>query len=153
MSELLPGPTKSECGCSKNCGKFGTPNRWGCVRGCPCPRCVGKRNRKSGLKKQGAARKALGVPGGKFGASNEELWESLFRNECKSGRFVMPAANAYLKIEQQVDANRPDVGDDGRPCRAIIMPFGWGSEGLVMVRLSTWQDLIRPALEAHYGAT
>jgi len=146
----LPGPEKSDCGCG--CGLFGRPNKWGCVRGCTCRRCTGARNRRSGLAKQRTARKRLGVADGKFGSANEELWaDALFRNEVKSGKFVMPAANAYLKIEQQVDANRPTFGDDGRPCRAVIMPFGWGEEGLVMVRLSTWERLIRPAMDAHYG--
>jgi hypothetical protein len=113
---------------------------------------MGHRNRRSGLTKQRTARKALGIPANKFGDSAEERWaDDLFRNEVKSGKQVGPAATAWFKIEKQVDANRPDVGDDGRPCRAVLMPEGM-SDGLVMVRLSTWQTLVRPALEAHYGA-
>lgn len=150
MSDLpLAGPTKAACGCTKQCGRFGTPNRWGCVRGCTCPRCTGRRNRKSGLKKQGQARKALGISGGKFGASNEELWTSLFRNEAKSGKICGPAYTMWQKIEAQVDSNRPTFGDDGRPCRALLMPFGT-SDGLVMMRLSAWEQFVRPAMEAYY---
>lgn len=46
---MLPGPDKRYCPC--NCGTFGTPRKkaWGDglrhVRGCPCRRCVGSRQR------------------------------------------------------------------------------------------------------------
>lgn len=146
----LPGPEKADCGCG--CGRYGKPNKWGCVRGCDCRRCLGRRNRRKGLAKQRTARKALGVGSQKFGDANEENWsDDLFRNEVKAGKQVAPATNAWLKIERQVDSNRPDFGDDGRPCRATLMPDGW-SDGLVMVRLSTWERLIRPAMDSHYGS-
>ena len=144
----LSGPKKAECGCG--CGRYGKPNQWGCVAGCTCKRCTGRRNRRKGLQKQRVARKALGVEPQKFGDANEENWaDSLFRNEVKAGAQIRPAVTAWLKIETQVDSNRPDFGDDGRPCRAVLMPDGW-SDGLVMVRLSTWRELIRPALEEKY---
>jgi hypothetical protein len=149
VSGELLGPVKSDCGCG--CGKFGTPNKRGCVRGCVCPRCRGARNRRSGLAKQRVARKALGIPANKFGDSAEERWaDVLFRNEVKSGAAIQPAVTAWSRIEKQVDQNRPDHGDDGRPCRAVLMPAGM-SDGLVMVRLSTWEQLVRPAMEAFYG--
>jgi hypothetical protein len=144
----LQGPSKALCGCADRCDRFGTPNKWGCVRGCTCPRCRGARNRRSGLSKQRVARKALGVPPNKFGDSAEERWaDTLFRTEVKSGAQIEPVATAWRRIEKQVDANRPDFGDDGRPCRAVVMPKGM-SDGLVIIRLSTWEQIIRPALEA-----
>lgn len=146
---MLPGPDKAECGCG--CGLFGRPNKWGCVRGCTCKRCTGARSRRKGLRKQRVARKALGIQGQKFGDANEERWaDELFRNEVKAGKQIQPAVTAWVRIEAQVDGNRPDIGDDGRPCRAVLMPDGWGDDGLVIVRLSTWEELIRPALEAAY---
>jgi hypothetical protein len=149
VSELLPGPMKAECGCG--CEKYGRPNKWGCVRGCVCNRCRGRRNRRGGLAKQRVARKALGIPPNKFGDSAEERWaDSLWRNEVKAGAQVEPVATAWRRIEKQVDANRPDVGDDGRPCRAVIMPKGM-TDGLVVVRLSSWEQLVRPAMEQFYG--
>jgi hypothetical protein len=30
------------------------------------------------------------------------------------------------------------------------MPDDWGSEGLVMIRLSTWEELVRPAMHEYY---
>jgi len=146
---LLPGPEKCECPCG--CGLFGTPKKNGCVRNCTCPRCRGRRNRAKGARKQKVAQKRLGVPQQKFGDHHEEGWaDELFRNEVKAGKQVGPATTVWLRIEAQVDSNRPDFGDDGRPCRAVLMPDGM-SDGLVMVRLSTWERLIRPAMDAHYG--
>lgn len=143
---------KRDCACG--CGGFGTPNKDGCVRGCTCPRCRGRRNRRKGLQKQRDARKALGVKSQKFGDGNEESWsDNVFRNEVKAGAQIRPAVTAWSRIEAQVDANRPSFGDDGRPCRAVLMPDGWPKgEGLVMVRLSTWRQLIRPALDEFYGS-
>lgn len=143
---MLPGPAKGDCGCG--CGRYGTPGRTGCVRGCGCARCTGRRNRRKGLAKQSQARKALGVPANRFGDSNEERWtDGLFANEVKSGKQCGPLANWWRKVEAQVHANEADHGDRHRPVRAVAMPEGW-SDGLVVVRLSTWQDIVRPALEA-----
>ena len=153
MSEIL-GPTKGDCACGK-CGLFGTlrKNPEGHVRGCTCPKCMGQRNRRKGLKKQRDARKALGVaPSHKFGDANEENWQDhLFANEVKAGAQIKPAVTAWQRIELQVQSNQIAVGSLKKPCRAVLMPDGWGKEGLVMVRLSTWQELIRPALDEYYG--
>lgn len=143
---------KVDCGCG--CDQFGTPNKWGCVRGCGCRKCLGRRNRRKGLAKQREARKALGVKPQKFGDANEERWDDLlFANEVKAGKQIQPAVNAWTRIETQILSNRPDHGGQHKASRAVLMPDGWGGEGLVIVRLSTWRELVRPALEAHYGAT
>ena len=119
----------------------------GCTRKVPCNACRGERNRRSGLRKQRAARKALGVPDARVAsaASNEENWRHLFRWEVKSGQMARSAATRYLEAEKQAEANKA-VGDP-RPFGAILMPQGWGSEGLVMVRLSVWRRHIAPELE------
>lgn len=111
----------------------------------------GKRNRQKGLKKQREARKALGVaPSHKFGDANEENWsDAIFQNEVKSGAQVKPAVTAWLRIEAQMQSNQTAHGSLRKPCRAVLMPDGW-SDGLVMVRLSTWRDVIRPALDEYY---
>lgn len=142
---------KRDCACG--CGLFGTPRKRpeGHIRGCDCPRCRGKRNRQKGLKKQREARKALGVaPSHKFGDANEENWsDAIFQNEVKSGAQIKPAVTAWVRIEAQVQSNQTAVGSLRKPCRAVLMPDGW-SDGLVMVRLSTWRDVVRPALDAYY---
>jgi hypothetical protein len=33
------------------------------------------------------------------------------------------------------------------------MPDDWGKEGLVMIRLSTWEELVAPAMQAFYEST
>ena len=148
----LLGPTKGDCACG--CGLFGTLRKRpaGHIRGCTCPTCRGKRNRQKVLAKQRTARKALGVaPSHKFGDANEERWgDPLFANEVKAGKQIQPAVTAWLRIEAQVMSNQTAIGANRKPTRAVLMPDDWGNEGLVMVRLSTWTDLIRPALESYY---
>jgi hypothetical protein len=112
---------------------------------------MGARNRRKGLSKQRTARKALGVkPSNKFGDANEENWQdSLFANEVKAGKQIQPAVTAWLRIEAQVISNQSDYGSLRKPTRAVLMPDGW-SDGLVMVKLSVWAELIAPALAAYY---
>lgn len=147
-----------ECGCG--CGAYGTlkpPSKDGtrCVsRKCKCVRCRNRRNRKSGLDKQRKAAVALGLADGKFLASNEENWsDAYFANEVKSGKQVGPVLNWWLRVEKQVKANQADYGDRLRPVRAVAMPDGWGKDGLVVVRLSTWREHIGPALDEFWGQT
>jgi len=33
------------------------------------------------------------------------------------------------------------------------MPDDWGKEGLVMMRLSAWEELVMPAMKAFYEGT
>jgi len=136
-------------------GTLGRPGRDGKrrVRGCGDPVARGKNNRRKGLKKQRDARKRLGVaPSNKFGDSNEENWQgSFFANECKAGKQIQAAVNAWLRIEAQILSNDVAVGSRHKPARAVLMPNGWGKEGLVMIRLSAWEDIVAPAMLAFYG--
>lgn len=120
-------------------------------RGCSCRPCIGRRNRRSGLAKQRVARKALGIEPNKFGDSHEERWaDQLFANEVKSGKQCGPVANWWRRVEAQVLANEASHGDRRRPVRAVAMPSDW-SDGLVVVRLSAWREVVLPALEEFYG--
>jgi hypothetical protein len=157
-------PRKGDCeGNQDNCkvtncplfGTLGKPARDGKrrIKGCGDPVARGRRSRRKGLKKQRDARKALGVaPSHKFGDANEERWnDPIFANEVKSGKQIQPAVTAWLRIEKQVRSNEADFGSLRKPCRAVLMPDDWGSEGLVMLRLSVWRDYIAPALAEYYG--
>lgn len=158
-----PKTNLGDCECGVDgCGKYGTlgrPDNQGRrhVRGCAdsgCRVCLGRRNRRKGLRKQTVARKALGVAPQKFGDANEERWaDQHFANEVKSGKQCGPVANWWRRVEAQVLANEPDHGGRHRPVRAVAMPEGWGKDGLVVVRLSTWRDQIGPALDEFYGST
>lgn len=152
MTEEEAPARKGECPCG--CDLFGNITNGRHVRGCACKRCMGARNRRKGLNKQRTARKALGVkPSNKFGDANEENWQdSLFANEVKAGKQIQPAVTAWLKIEAQVLSNQSDFGSLRKPTRAVLMPDGW-SDGLVMVKLSVWAELVAPALEAYYDQT
>jgi len=144
----------AEVGCGiESCSAVGQPTKNGHVRGCTskCPKCRGRRNRRSGLAKQNVARKALGVPGSKFGDANEERWQdNMFANEVKSGQQCATVATFWLRTEKQVRQNEATFGDMRLPVRVVAMPAGWKG-GLVLVRTETWSDLIAPALEEFYG--
>lgn len=118
-----------------------------CTRTVPCRSCLGRRNRRSGLKKQRAARKLLGVPSAAFHGQNgnEENWRHYFRVEVKAGAQCGPAATRFLTAERQADANR--AMGDARPFLHVLMPNQWGDEGLVQIRLTTWQRHIAPFFE------
>ena len=140
-----------------DCPKFGTlgkPARDGNrrVKGCSDPTARGKRSRTKGLSKQRVARKRLGVaPSNKFGDANEENWQDhLFANEVKSGKQVSTVVTAWLRIDAQVRSNESDYGSRRKPTRAILMPDDWGKEGLVIIKLSTWQELVTPAIHEYY---
>jgi len=139
------------------CPKFGTLGRpakdgWRRVKGCADPTARGKRSRTKGLTKQRVARKRLGVaPSNKFGDANEENWQDvLFANEVKSGKQIGAVVTAWLRIDAQVRSNESDYGSRRKPTRAIIMPDDWGKEGLVIIKLSTWEELVRPAMHDFY---
>jgi hypothetical protein len=124
-----------------NCG-WSNPT---CTRSAPCPRCRGRRNRQKGLRKQRTARKGL-VPDPLWWSelANEENWRGMLRLEVKSGAQVRGIATKYLAAEAQADAARA-VGDL-RPFGFVAMPDEWGSEGLVVVRLSLMRALVAQAL-------
>lgn len=162
MSELKQN-NKGECeGNQEKCNAAGCP-KFGTlgvvshdgkrrIKGCSDPAARGKRSRRKGLTKQRTARKRLGVaPSSKFGDGNEENWkDALFANEVKAGKQIQPAVNAWLRIEAQVKSNEADFGSLRKPARAVLMPDDWGDEGLVMIRLSTWEEIVAPAIHEYY---
>ena len=135
-----------DCPCGdERCGGYGAPAKNGHVRRCPCRKCEGRRSRQRGLKKQREARKSVGIPDARYHGQlgNEENWNGPFRTEVKSGKMVGAQA-WFLRAEGQSDANRA-IGDP-RPFMFVAMPKGWGSEGLVTIRLSDWKSHIAPKL-------
>jgi hypothetical protein len=108
--------------------------------GCTCRPCLGARSRRKGLSKQRAARKALGVPPtrNRSQSSNEENWRHEFRVECKAGQQVNAIATRFLLAEKQADQNKAE--GDPRRMMMVAMPDGWGNEGLIVMRLSTWRE-------------
>ena len=146
---MLPGPEKGDCPCG--CGKFGTIKMGnGHVKGCPCRSCMGRRNRLKGRDKQRRAQRAL-IGSGSHAHAHEENWsDQLFATEVKAGGQVKTVQTFWLKHEAQIIANRPDFGGQHKASRLVAMPDGT-SDGIVMVKLSAWEDIIRPALEAYYS--
>lgn len=128
--------------------KFGTE---GCTEHEPCAQCRGSRNRKSGLKRQNDARKALQVVTGKHVArfaslaSNEESWRLPLRVEVKSGQMdAGPVWTKYAKAEAQSDAAR--ARGDNRPFAAVHMGTKT-SDGLFTCRLSKLGEVVQALLE------
>jgi hypothetical protein len=128
------------------CPKFGTLGKTGRAKGCGDPAAMGARNRRGGLKKQRDARKALGIPNAKNAStlSNEENWSWHFRVEVKSGLQVSALTTRFLDAEQQAEASRA-IGDS-RGFVFIAMPKDM-TDGLITMRLSSWQQTIAPLLE------
>lgn len=106
-----------------------------CTRKVPCRSCLGRRNRRSGLKKQRDARKTLGIPSAKFAGlnGNEENWRGPVRVEVKSGAQAKPVWTRYALSEDQAESNKA-VGD-ARPFLAVFMPPGM-TDGLFVGRIS-----------------
>lgn len=113
----------------------------GCTRTKPCRACLGARSRRSGMRKQREARKALevvsGAPAARFVGQlgNEESWTHLgVRVEAKSGKAADVVATKFTACEQQSKSNHA-IGD-ARPFASVHMPTGWGSDGIFSCRLS-----------------
>ncbi len=122
------------------------------IRNCGDPVARGKKNRRTGHAAQRKARKALGVASQKFSDAHEETWvDPLFRTEVKAGKQCGPLANWWARVRKQLDANEPDHGARQRYRRAVAMPDNERGDGLVVVELSTWEQVISPALDAYWG--
>lgn len=128
---------------TEGCPKFGTLGRAGRdgkrrIRGCGDPAARGKRNRAKGDSKARKARKRLGIGGAN--TRHEELWGGALRVEIKAGAQIEPIATRFRAAEAQSNAAK-SLGDI-RPFVFVAMPDEWGSEGLVIMRLSEFADLI-----------
>lgn len=107
----------------------------------------GRINRQKGKRKQAAARRVFEAVyqvtvswAGKKG--NEESWDHLpCRLEIKAGQQVGPMATKYLAAEKQSNAAR--AHGDVRPFVFVAMPDDWGTDGLMVVRLSVFRELMQ----------
>ncbi len=140
-SKWVPFDAKGECEgnrekCSlEDCPKFGTlprrPSRDGKrrVRTCGDPVARGKRNKKSGARKQSAAATKIGIPRSSLRPGHEEFLPGALRIEVKSGAQVGPIWTRFLNAEAQSEAQR-SVGDH-RPFAFIAAPAGTKRQLLV----------------------
>jgi hypothetical protein len=128
---------KGDCACG--CGLFGTlrARPLDHVRGCPCPKCRGKRNRDKGDSKARKARKTLGLVGAN--TRHEEHWGGALRVEVKAGAQVGPIATRFLACEAQSGEARA-LGDN-RPFAMVAMPDDWKS-GLIVMRLEEFAQIL-----------
>lgn len=110
-----------------------------CTRTKPCRSCLGARNRRSGMKKQRQARKALEVVTGKHAVQfvtaggNEENWRLPVICEVKSGKQTDAVWSKYAAAEAQANANKAQ--GDPRPTTVVFMGTRT-SDGLFVCRLS-----------------
>lgn len=137
MTEVPPGFPKVKGSERPWACKYENEN---CTRTKPCNRCRGARNRRSGMRKQREARKALervtGAQAARFMGQlgNEEAWTGLpVIAEVKSGQVAQPVWTKFAAAEAQALANKA-VGDI-RPVVAIFMGTRT-SDGLLVCRLS-----------------
>jgi hypothetical protein len=117
-----------------------------CTRTKPCRSCLGARNRRSGLRKQRAARKQLEdtfqTEAARFVGmlGNEEAWMLPVRVEVKSGAQVRVIWTKFLLAEEQSNASRA-VGDN-RPFVHVVMA-DHTSDGLAVMRLSQLTAILK----------
>lgn len=146
VSNLKPDPiTCADLGCGLDkCSAVGQPTKTGHPRGCVCPRCTGKRNKRKGQAKQAKATTALGIPRSALSPGHEEFLGGTVRVEVKAGAQVKAAVTAYLRMEAQSEAARP-VGDH-RPFVGVAMPDG-ASYGVVMIRTDRLTEAVAALAE------
>lgn len=160
-SDALPfqGPDKGDCEGDRSrctvddCPKFGRlvkPSKDGKrrVKGCGDPVARGKRNKRSGQRKQRAAAKVLRVPLNGLGSGHEENWPSVVLTEVKSGAQVKPVATRYRNARAQAEAKRA-IGDH-RPFVFVAMPEG-ESGGLVVVHTDDLENVVAALAEVFGG--
>lgn len=142
----------ADCGCGcELAGTLKKANRAGvrCVRGCVCPSCRGRANKRKGQRKQAKAVTALGIPRSSIHPGHEEFLPGALRVEVKATkREAGPTMTAFLRCETQSEAARP-VGDH-RPFAAVMMPEGT-SDGLLVCRLSSLHEVVA-AIAENWGA-
>lgn len=123
-----------------------------CLRTKPCPRCLGARNRRKGLKKQRVVARELkdlsGAPVGRYASQtgNEENWRGPMLVEAKAGAQVKAIATKYVAARGQANASRA-VGD-GRPFAMAAIPDGWPNGEFLWVIASADLPAIVEALTA-----
>lgn len=122
-------------------------------RGCKCPSCVGRRNRRKGAEKQRQARKALGIqPRFHAEGSNEERWSESphlpgMRFEVKSGGQISKWLIAAIA---QVEASRSFVGTMFRP--AVVLAPPGTSKQYVVIEMNDLLDLATAWQETGRGS-
>lgn len=126
MPEVAPGFPRLEKNTRPWVCKY---NNAACLFKKPCPRCLGARNRRKGLKKQRSVARELkdlsGAPVGQYASQtgNEENWRGPFRVEVKAGAQVRAIVSNYVKARAQSEASR--AHGDARPFAMGAVPDGW----------------------------
>lgn len=115
---------------------------------CKCPKCVGRRNKNKGRRKQNTVKKALKIPDNKYMAQNghEENWQVSFRVEVKSGKQIQPLVNAFNKGKEQSDVAHKAIGTGSKPFIHIAMPDGTNN-GIVSFNLDDLENVCYEVLQ------
>jgi hypothetical protein len=105
---------------------------------------IGRLSRQKGRRKQNYVRRffeqLFNIEPPKFaaGMGHEERWSHLpLWIEVKAGDQIRRHVEFYVACRDQYSA-RPD---DGKPFAAVLMPDGWGTEGIVMMTLTHLEEL------------
>ena len=115
---------------------------------CKCPKCVGRKNKNKGRRKQNLAKKALKIPDSKYMSQNghEENWAVNFRVEVKSGKQIQPLVNAFNKGKQQSDVAHLSIGSGSKPFVHIAMPDG-STNGIISFELNDLENICYEVLQ------
>lgn len=154
MSDVEGAPFSKAKQADDGVGKLSRPCRrcdsGKSARSCQCPGAIGARSRRKGKVGERKARRGIErVISGRLvtnlaqAAVGEEAYGGPVRLEIKSGgRFANPVGLRFLKLEDQSAAAKAE--GDPRPFMGVVLPDGWGEDGVVLIRLSD----LRSVLEA-----
>lgn len=115
---------------------------------CKCRKCINRRNRSKGRRKQNQARKLLKIPSNRFAGADahEENWLGGLRVEVKSGKQVQPLANVFYKGKRQSDFNHIAIGSEKKPFAHVSMPDGT-TGGIISLEIKDLENFCVAVLE------
>ena len=139
MTWVSPDLEERKGACVCGCETYGLKRKRpeGHVRGCPCPRCRGGRNRAKGDSKARKARRLMGLVGPN--TRHEEHLRGPVLTESKAGKQVQPVWTRFQSARAQAEASRA-VGDH-RPFVFLAHPDDT-SEFVICVSSRDWENVL-----------
>ena len=117
-------------------------------KNCDCRKCINRRSRAKGRRKQNLARKKLGIKDNRFhGAdAHEENWATGLRVEVKAGKQCNPLSTFFYKCKKQSDDSHRAFGGLSKPFIQVSMPDN-STKGIVSFELDDIENVCVEALK------
>ena len=117
-------------------------------KNCDCRKCINRRSRAKGRRKQNLARKKLAIKDNRFhGAdAHEENWATGLRVEVKAGKQCNPLSTFFYKCKKQSDDSHRAFGGLSKPFIQVSMPDN-STKGIVSFELDDIENVCVEALK------